>query len=183
MQILRAAGPATVQAGAGGRYTFTARPDGVAVAEVYIPADAAWFLGQSGYYRVDTVGIDQTTPGITDKVTAVGAQVVVTTVTISNGQSLSPAIDLGTARLARIGMPASWTTANLTFQSSTDNVTYRDLYDAYGNEYTVQAAAGRSILINLADFLSIRYLKIRSGTSGTSVNQSADRVLTLTLVP
>lgn len=111
------------------------------------------------------------------------AQVVTTTATIANGASLSGAIDLSTGKLARIAMPASWTAANLTFQASYDGATYNDLYDQNGTEYTVTAAASRSILVPFADFIGIRYLKIRSGTSGAAVNQGADRTLNLVLVP
>ena len=110
-------------------------------------------------------------------------QVVVKTATILNGASLSDAIDTFCARLGRITVPAAWTAANLTFQVSPDNTNWFNLYDATGAEYTVVAAASRSIIIPVSDFLSVRYLKVRSGTSGVPVNQGADRALTLTLVP
>ena len=113
------------------------------------------------------------------------AQVITKTGTITNGTSLSGAIDCSAGRPSRIAMPSTWDSANLTFQASADGTTYNNLYDSSGNEYTVTAAASRSILLPLADFISIRYLKIRSGTSGSPVNQttSGDRVLTLVLVP
>jgi hypothetical protein len=120
-------------------------------------------------------------------VTTVGGPLYVQPVTISNGTSLSAAVDLETtagigARLARIDMPAAWTAANLTFQASTDGVTYNNLFDSSGGEYTVTAAANAAIIVPLADFIGIRFLKIRSGTSGTPVNQAADRTLQLVLV-
>ena len=104
------------------------------------------------------------------------------TATIANGASLSDAVDLGDARAARIVMPASWTTANLTFQTSPDGSTWNNLYDSYDTEYTVKAAASRSILLPLVDFLSIRYLKVRSGTSGSAVNQGGARSLQIVAV-
>jgi hypothetical protein len=63
---------------------------------------------------------------------------------------------------------------------------YENLYDDAGTELTVTAAAGR--LIELAGSLSddIRgplYLQIRSGTSGTPVNQTASPDIDLMLVP
>lgn len=111
------------------------------------------------------------------------AQVTTTTASIANGASLSGAVDSSAGRLARIDMPASWTAANLTFQISSDNATWLNLYDALGAEYTVQAAASRGLIVPLIDFLGARYIKIRSGTAAAAVNQGADRVLTLTLVP
>lgn len=111
------------------------------------------------------------------------AQVITKTATVALGESLSGAVDCSAGRAARISMPAAWDTANLTFQASADGVTYNNLYDSSGTEYTVTAAASRSILLPLVDFISIRYLKIRSGTSGSAVNQTAARTITLVLVP
>jgi len=105
------------------------------------------------------------------------------TTTLVSGQSLTPAIDLGIGRLARLVIPAGWTAADVTFQTSYDGAAWSDLYDASGNVYTVKAAAGRAILLPLADFLSMGRLKIRSGTPTAPVAQAADRALTLVLVP
>jgi hypothetical protein len=111
------------------------------------------------------------------------ADLATRTATIASGQSLSAAIDLGTYQLARIAFPAAWTAADLTFQVSADGTTYNNLYTAAGTEYTVEADASRDVILTRQDFEAIRYLKIRSGTSGAAVNQAAERTLTLTLVP
>jgi hypothetical protein len=102
-------------------------------------------------------------------------------VTIANGASLTDAIDLADTRLSRIAIPASWTTANLSFQVSYDGVTYNNLHDLAGVEVTAAAAASRSISLHtlFALFQDVRWLKIRSGTSGTPVNQGGDRTLQL----
>jgi hypothetical protein len=113
----------------------------------------------------------------------IGGQVSTLAVVIASGTSLSGAIDLGMARLARIDMPSGWDAASLTFQASPDGQTCNNLYDSLGVEYAVAAAASRAIIVPLVDFMGIRWLKIRSGTSGAPVNQTADRTLTLTLVP
>lgn len=140
----------------------------------------------------DTLSEGQRSTGTVDSTGALrvnaiavsSAQILTTTATILSGASLSSAIDLSAGRLSRIAIPASWTTANLTFQTSADNSTFNDLYDSYGTEYTVTVGgASRAIVIPLADFIGVRYLKIRSGTTGTPVNQGADRILTLVLVP
>lgn len=113
-----------------------------------------------------------------------GAQIATATATIANGASLSGAIDCGTARLATIIIPSGWTTANLTFQTSPDGVTYNDRYDNVGGEYTITVGgASRSIMVPLSDFLGVRFIKVRSGTSAAAVNQGAQRDLTLVLVP
>lgn len=99
---------------------------------------------------------------------------------ITNGTSLSSAIDLGSSRLFAIQIPSSWTTANLTFQASADGAVYANLFDSTGTEVTVNAAASEYIVFAVpATWLGIRYLKVRSGTSGTPVNQAADRNINL----
>lgn len=114
----------------------------------------------------------------------IAASYTATSVAIASGQSLSGALELNMGKLARISMPAAWDAANLTFQVlSADGLTYQNLYDSFGNEYTVTAAAAREIIVNLADFLCVTSaIKIRSGTSGVPVVQSADRTVRLSLV-
>jgi hypothetical protein len=99
--------------------------------------------------------------------------------TIANGASLSGAVALSGRAAIRILMPGSWTTANLTFQVSMDDATYYNLYDSAGNEVTVAAAAAIAIVLDPATFCGCAYLKIRSGTSGTPINQAADRALSV----
>lgn len=103
---------------------------------------------------------------------------------IANGASLSGAVVLPPAEyLAGIVMPAAWTAANLTFQVSEDGVTYNDLYDQDGTEINVTAAASRHIILNPETFWGIHYLKVRSGTTGTAVNQGAARTVVLVTRP
>lgn len=112
-----------------------------------------------------------------------GSSLTTATATIANGASLSAAVTLAGKGVIRLNMPATWTAANLTFQVSVDNVTYFDLYDKTGTEYTVTAAVSRSIIMPPADFVGMNYLKIRSGTSGTPVNQGASRDITVITRP
>lgn len=114
---------------------------------------------------------------------AVMAPIYTKTVTIANGASLSDAVDLKNGRLAGIIIPASWTTANLTFQVSPDGSNWVDRYDHQGAEYTVVVGgASRSISVPLVDFIGVRHLKVRSGTTGSAVNQGGARSLTLIVV-
>ncbi len=100
---------------------------------------------------------------------------------IANGASLSDVVDCASGRLARIDMPASWDAAVLTFQASEDGAQFYDLHKADGAEYAVTAAANQAVLIESADFVSVRYLKVRSGTSGSPVNQTGARTLNIVL--
>ena len=102
--------------------------------------------------------------------------------TIANGQSLSGALSLGGLRLFGIVMPAAWTAANLTFQMSPDGgTTWVNMYDTNGTELTATAAVSRFIAFDPTNFASIQSIKVRSGTSGTPVNQGQDSTLQLIL--
>lgn len=137
-----------------------------------IPAQGVFSVGPDG--QSDPRGND------TDPVFSRPASQLSVTATILSGANLSGAVDCGSGRRAlRLHMSAAWTAAAITIQTSVDGATFADAYDNLGVEYTIQAAAGRSILLPLSDFIGIRYFKLRSGTSGTPVNQGADRALTL----
>jgi hypothetical protein len=102
------------------------------------------------------------------------------TCTIASGASLSGAVNLGGRIPVGVYMPASWTAAALTFQVSPDGVTY---YNAHTEaaEYSVTASAVIYVNFDSVNFYGANFLKVRSGTSGTPVNQGADRVMTLML--
>jgi hypothetical protein len=103
--------------------------------------------------------------------------------TIAIGTALSGPVPLGALTLVGISMPAVWTTAALTFQVSPDGgTTWQELYDGAGNEVTIAAAAGQFV-IPLADpsyfWRGINMVQVRSGTSGSPVNQVAAAVVNL----
>lgn len=107
-------------------------------------------------------------------VTAQNSDAIEHVVKFAASGSVSTSVDLGYARLSRISMPSTWTTADLTFQvSSDDGETFQDLYDYLGTETTIQAAASREITLDLQPFLSIRDIRVRSGTAATPVAQAA----------
>jgi len=103
-------------------------------------------------------------------------------VSIAINTSLSSAVTIRGGLVAVIEMPAAWDAANLTFQSSGDGTNYFNLYDEVGTEVTVTAAASRRIRLEPTQWAAIKYLKVRSGTAGTPVNQTAARTLYLELL-
>lgn len=108
------------------------------------------------------------------------------TATIANGASLSGAVDLVDYRPIAVQMPATWTAANLTFQASVDGTTYQDVYDDSATELAVGAASARYVALGSAAQLALsgaQYLKVRSGASGSPVNQGGARSVVLVLVP
>lgn len=101
-------------------------------------------------------------------------------VTISSGAAITSAIDLVGRTLVGIIMPAAWTAASLTFEmSDTAAGTYVDVYDISEAELEITVAASRYLALDPVNFFGVNYLKVRSGTSATPVNQAADRTLTL----
>lgn len=100
-------------------------------------------------------------------------------VLIANGTSLSALIEIGAGELVGIIVPNGWTAANLSFQGSVDGTNFFNLYDNFGAEIgvTVPVLTGCFLAWDPSVKAPI-YLKIRSGTLGTPVNQGADRTLT-----
>lgn len=116
-----------------------------------------------------------------------GVRGLKTATILAGATGLSDVVDLGGYRLVGIEMPAAWTAANLTFQAlSSQFNTYQNLYDDGGTEVTVTAAASRNIGFR-SDLtlllMSYRFIKLRSGTTGSPVDQTATRLLGLVLIP
>jgi hypothetical protein len=106
------------------------------------------------------------------------------TVTIANGASLSGQADVNGANLVAILMPAAWTAAGLTFQGSLDGTNFANVFDSIGAEVSIPSAAATAsqmILIPAGAFDGMQSIKLRSGTSGSAVNQGAAATLTLQL--
>lgn len=101
----------------------------------------------------------------------------VVTFSIAQSASLSSAVDMRACTMARIIMPAAMTGTALTFQHSEDGVTYTNLYDAFGSEVTITSAASRTIILSPGDWWILRFLKVRSGTSGTPTTEAAARTI------
>lgn len=100
------------------------------------------------------------------------------TATIANGESLSTVVHLGQRRMFGLQLPTI-TSAVLTFSVSYDGETYVDLYDDAGTEVSLTVSTGARFVVfsTPAKFLGVQRLKIRSGTSGTPVNQGAERLI------
>jgi len=103
--------------------------------------------------------------------------------TIAINTSLSAAVELGGHSVERIIMPAAWDAADLTFQISDDGgTTFQNVYWDWGAEMVVDAAA--SYTIELSPFVKLSnldQLKVRSGTAGTPVVQTAARTIGLSV--
>lgn len=101
------------------------------------------------------------------------------TATIEQSESLSDAVDLEAGTLAAIIMPAAWDAADLTFQASGNGEDFFDLYDEQAQEIAVDADADYYIRLIPPEWAGIRYIKVRSGTSGSPVTQADEREIIL----
>lgn len=105
------------------------------------------------------------------------------TVSIGAGESLSASLDLQDRNLCGLVIPAGWDAAAITFKGSIDNANFYDIYDEYGVEVEAAVTAGKicSFKDYLPFFLGINYVKFRSGTSASAVNQEDAVTLTALL--
>jgi hypothetical protein len=88
--------------------------------------------------------------------------------------SLSDTLDCTAGTLISIISPAVWTAANLSFQISLDGVVFSNLFRV-GKEVLVPCGSGRGILVRPDYYLRGMYVKFRSGTSASPVQQTAVR--------
>ena len=111
----------------------------------------------------------------------------VKTTTIAIAEATSAGVDLGNSwSFLGVSMPAEWTTtatltpATLTFQVSTNNSAWQNLYTDGGTEVTAYATANYALSSNdtLISLLPWRYVKIRNGTSTAPGTQAAARTIT-----
>lgn len=102
--------------------------------------------------------------------------------TILDTESLSGAIECNDHDIVGIFIPASWTTAQISFSVCYESSgTYVPAYDAAGVELVCEAASSRYIAIPPDALAGARFVKIRSGTVGLPVAQSGDITLKIAL--
>src|SRR3990167_10536105 len=97
-----------------------------------------------------------------------------TPLVIASGASVSEGLFCGTLVPIGVFMPAAWDAANLTFQALLSGTWY-NIYDDAGTELTAIASTSRYIAFDPTKFVGISSVRVRSGTAGTPVNQSAER--------
>jgi len=74
---------------------------------------------------------------------------------------------------------SAWDTAAVTFQITVDATNYFDVYNE-GVEYSLPGVLASDYnRVDMAMFYGARAIKVRSGTSGTAVNQVDDSIVTL----
>lgn len=102
-------------------------------------------------------------------------------VTIATGASLSDEEDLQGKTLCGVIIPSTWgTTADVTFAASdVTGGTFYPVRTPAGEYAFASITASQYLAVDPAVFAGVRFLKVRSGTSATPVNQTGGDVLTL----
>lgn len=93
------------------------------------------------------------------------------TVTVANGQTVSPMFQLGPYTLIGLIVPSTFDGAAITFQVSMDDSTYVPLCDpATGTARSITAAASKAFDIDPKWFLAWQYAKLVCGTVQATTN-------------
>lgn len=110
-----------------------------------------------------------------------------TTATIANGASVSGTVDLTDTSLLGFIAPAAWTTAELNIEVSVDNTNWvtAGVLDGSGSNVSRWSAvtAGAAYSVDVVNMLPYRFVRFRSGTAASPVNQGADRAFTVITRP
>ena len=99
------------------------------------------------------------------------------TVTIAATETESDVLDLDLYQIAALGMPAAWTSADITLKAAPErDGTFLDVYDDEGEKVTIKVAANRVVVIDKGVIATagLKYVKLVS-----SVAQDADRTITV----
>jgi len=101
---------------------------------------------------------------------------------IRAGESLSEGLDCTSGDLLRITMPLDWDDAPLSFQISSTNANYNDMFFLDGFEVIVPVVVPNSgIVVPTHISRAIGWIKFRSGTRTDPVPQSAERLFRIAL--
>lgn len=112
------------------------------------------------------------------------------TATIALGQSVSTPIPLSDMGLVALVLPAAWTAAALTFETSVDGgATWTQVFDDANAEVTIAGATMTARVTDcivptaaiLAKLEGLHTVRLVSGVAGAQVAQVAERVFTVIL--
>jgi len=106
------------------------------------------------------------------------------TVTVGAGTSLSGAsVSMAGRVLVGVITASSWDVAKMTFQASLDGTNFFDV-TYKGTEYEVASVtSAKFIAVDPEVFYGAKYIKVRSGTSGSATNQVDATIVTLVTRP
>lgn len=104
-------------------------------------------------------------------------------VTILNGASQSPELDITDRVILAVELPAAWTAADITLLAAQKSGgTFVPVKNQDGTDVKFTVAASQLNVISALLTQGLRFVKLRSGTAAVPVNQGADRVLNVATI-
>lgn len=98
------------------------------------------------------------------------------------GQSVSAIQNIGNRVPLAFAVSANWTAASVSLETSFDSVTFYDVQNQDGLEVSIPVSTGNIVMLSATSLLGIgSYLRVRSGSSSTAVNQSNAATVTVQL--
>lgn len=129
--------------------------------------------GQTIYQRMADLG-----DGTFAKSVSISSQRSVATATIANGASVSGSVDLLSTALLGFIAPSGWTAAALSIEVSVDGSNWSAaIYDGSNSAVGSWSAvvAGAAYAVDAVSMLPFRYVRFRSGSGASPVNQGEQR--------
>ena len=101
---------------------------------------------------------------------------------IAAGETISDGVDVSAGELVRVTMPADWTEAALSFQFSSDGVTYNDMFYIDGFEVQIPVVVpNAAVIIGAHVGRAIGFIKFRSGLRNHPIAQQETRQFKMTI--
>lgn len=97
--------------------------------------------------------------------------------TIPAGESVSNSVQLSGNNLVGLVLPETLTGDVVTMLGSSDNVTFRDLYESTGIEVEIKATLGKLLIVEPVYSISFGYVKFRAGTNAMPVVQDTEQII------
>lgn len=99
------------------------------------------------------------------------------TIPANDAIALSAGVDVSTRTPVAMVLPSGWTAATITFQASFNGATFSNMYESDGTELSSTVAASQHVVLDPVNFAGVKWLKLRSGTLATPVEQTDDRAI------
>ena len=97
--------------------------------------------------------------------------IIEATLTIPSGQSTSDSIQLSRNYVVGLILPETLDGSVVTILGSSDNETFRDVYESTGIEVEIKSTLGKLLVIEPIYSVAYAYVKFRAGTGESPVVQ------------
>ena|SRR3990167_5922917 len=96
------------------------------------------------------------------RIRGIGVDLESHVLTIASGATTATTLDLQSKGFVGMQIPSAFTGTAVTFTGSMDGTTFVAIYNSENSAYSVTVSASRYYILNPADFLGARYVRIVS---------------------